>query len=51
VKARDARDRDRAQAPLQRAEDAILIDTSELTIEAATAEAIAAVERLRSGSA
>jgi cytidylate kinase len=50
IRARDARDRERAQSPLQRAEDAVLIDTSALTIEAAAADAIAAVERLASSA-
>ena len=45
IRARDARDRERAEAPLQAAEDAILLDTSAMAIEAAAAEAVAAVER------
>ncbi|HEX8215663.1 MAG TPA: (d)CMP kinase [Allosphingosinicella sp.] len=45
IEARDARDRDRASAPLQQAPDALLIDTSMLPIQAATAAAIAAVDR------
>jgi cytidylate kinase len=45
ILARDARDRDRAAAPLAMAEDAVLLDTSELGVEAATGEAIAAVAR------
>jgi cytidylate kinase len=44
VHARDERDSTRLAAPLQRAPDAHLIDTSELSIDAAVAEAIAAVE-------
>ena len=44
VKDRDARDMGRADAPLRAAEDAVLIDTSELTIDQAVALAIAAVE-------
>ncbi len=47
VVARDARDRDRATAPLVAAEDAVLIDTSEMDIDAAVAAAIAAVEARR----
>jgi cytidylate kinase len=43
IQARDARDRGRATAPLQAAEDAYLIDTSAMSIEDAVAEAIAAV--------
>jgi cytidylate kinase len=38
--ARDARDRSRATAPLRQAEDAILLDTSDLDIEAAFAKAL-----------
>jgi cytidylate kinase len=45
IRARDARDQGRSTAPLVQAEDAVLIDTSELGVEAAIAEAIAAVER------
>lgn len=41
---RDARDRERAEAPMVPAPDAVLIDTSDLSIEAATAAAIAAVD-------
>lgn len=48
VQERDARDRDRAHAPMKPADDAILIDTSDLTIEDATARAIAAVKSLMS---
>ena len=48
ILARDARDTGRSVAPLTRAADAILLDTSELTIESAVATAIALVEaRLR----
>ena len=36
---RDARDASRADAPMRAAEDAILIDTSEMTIDAAVAQA------------
>ena len=43
VKARDARDSDRAIAPLVAAEDAITIDTSELSIKTAINAAIAAI--------
>jgi cytidylate kinase len=51
IAARDARDRGRAMAPLHMAEDAELIDTSELGIEEARALAIAAVgRRISSGS-
>lgn len=44
VKERDARDMDRAEAPLKPATDAVIVDTSDMTIEAAVAAAIAAVE-------
>lgn len=44
VKARDARDSDRAAAPLKPAEDAVCLDTSELSIEAALSAAVAIVE-------
>ena len=48
VKARDERDMNRAEAPLKAAEDAILIDTSNLSIEDAVARAVAEIEaRLR----
>ncbi|MEY1554293.1 (d)CMP kinase [Yoonia sp. R2331] len=43
VKDRDERDSNRATAPLRAASDAVTIDTSDLTIEAAVAAAIAAV--------
>jgi len=43
VKERDARDMGRADAPLRPAEDALLIDTSDLSIDAAVAQAVAAV--------
>jgi len=44
LKARDDRDRHRAAAPLQQAEDAVLLDTSDLDIDAAVQRAIALVE-------
>ncbi len=43
VRARDARDMGRAEAPLRPAEDSVQIDTSDLNIEEAVALAIAAV--------
>ena len=43
VKARDARDSERAVAPLVAAEDAITIDTSKMSIKAAINAAIAAI--------
>jgi cytidylate kinase len=47
IHARDARDSGRDAAPLVMAADAILLDTSELDVDAAIAAAIAAVERRR----
>jgi cytidylate kinase len=44
IRARDARDAGRAAAPLRQAQDANLIDTSDLDIAAAVAAAIACVE-------
>ena len=44
IAARDARDSDRSTAPLRRADDAALLDTSELAIAAAVQQAIALVE-------
>jgi cytidylate kinase len=50
IRARDERDSKRAAAPLQAAADAHMLDTSKMDIEAAVAEAIAAVERKLSES-
>jgi cytidylate kinase len=47
VKARDDRDSGRADAPMRRAEDAILLDTSALSIDAAVARAISEVQSRR----
>ncbi|MBR9652613.1 (d)CMP kinase [Thalassovita aquimarina] len=47
VKERDARDSERASAPMKPAADAVLIDTSELSIEDAVAAAIHAVDAKR----
>lgn len=44
VMERDARDMGRAEAPLKPARDAVVLDTSELPIEAAIAAAVALVE-------
>jgi len=44
VIARDDRDRSRAEAPMVAAEDAVRIDTSQMSIEQAVAVAIAAVQ-------
>jgi cytidylate kinase len=46
---RDARDRDRAAAPLVRAADAHLLDTTHLDIDAAFRAAVAIVEAARAG--
>ena len=45
IRARDERDMGRAAAPLRQAEDADLLDTSELSVEAAVAAAIRLVEK------
>ncbi|UTS79380.1 (d)CMP kinase [Phaeobacter piscinae] len=47
VKARDARDTNRSESPLKPASDAVLIDTSALTIDEAVAMAIAAIDARR----
>ncbi len=47
VRARDARDSERATAPLKPADDAVVIDTSTLSIEQAVAAAVAAVDARR----
>jgi cytidylate kinase len=47
IQARDERDRSRATAPLTQAEDAVLLDTSEMDAEQAVAQAIAEVEAAR----
>lgn len=44
IRARDARDSDRAAAPLRQADDADLLDTSDLAIDSAVQRAIALVE-------
>lgn len=50
IRARDLRDSSRSDAPLTPAEDALLLDTSHLTIEAATeAAATAVTKRLEQG--
>jgi len=52
LRARDARDARRALAPLSAAEDALTLDTTELSIEAAVEQAAKAVEdRMRQGRA
>ncbi|MFY0620837.1 MAG: (d)CMP kinase [Pelagimonas sp.] len=47
VKERDARDANRADAPMKAAEDATILDTSDLSIEDAIAQAIAVIEACR----
>ncbi len=47
IRRRDERDRNRAAAPLAMAEDAILLDTSDMDAGRAVAPAIAAVEAKR----
>lgn len=46
LRRRDERDRTRAEAPLREAEDAVVIDTSEMDIAEAVAAAIAAADRI-----
>ncbi|MGP9822805.1 (d)CMP kinase [Salinarimonas sp. NSM] len=50
IRARDARDQGRATAPLKPADDAVLLDTSDLGIEAAFARAVEIVEAARGAS-
>lgn len=47
VRARDTRDTDRATAPMIAADDALTLDTSDMSVEAAIAAAIAAVHDKR----
>ena len=47
VHERDERDSGRSAAPLKQAEDVVLIDTSDLSIEEAIAVAVRAVEARR----
>ena len=49
IRQRDARDRDRADAPMRAAADAVVLDTSDLSIEDAIARAIELVEQRRAG--
>ena len=49
VQERDARDMDRADAPLRPADDAVLIDTSELSIDEAVAQTVAVIELAMAG--
>ena len=50
VRARDARDMERAEAPLRPAPDAVVIDTSAMDIDAAVAAAIRAIEEKGGGT-
>lgn len=45
VRERDARDAQRSTAPMKPADDAVLLDTSDLSIEAALAQAVAFIEK------
>jgi cytidylate kinase len=47
IRARDERDSSRSASPLKKADDAHLLDTTELNVEQAVAAAIAIVERYR----
>ncbi|WP_133489318.1 (d)CMP kinase [Aliiroseovarius marinus] len=47
VIARDKRDSEREEAPLKPAEDAVIIDTSDLSIEDAVAQAVAQIDAKR----
>ncbi|MCA1774159.1 MAG: d(CMP) kinase [Paracoccaceae bacterium] len=49
VRARDARDSERSEAPLKPAGDAVMIDTTTLTIEEAVAQATAVIAAKRPG--
>lgn len=49
LRERDRRDSERQAAPLRPAEDALVLDTSDLSIDEAVARAILAAERVRSG--
>ena len=46
VKSRDQRDSSRADAPMRAADDAVILDTSEMSIEIALASAVAEVENV-----
>jgi cytidylate kinase len=48
VEARDKRDSERATAPLKPADDAVMLDTTDLTADAAIARAISLVAAARS---
>jgi cytidylate kinase len=50
LRARDARDSARETAPLRAAEDAIVLDTSTMTIDEAVTAAVAVIDRTRGGA-
>jgi cytidylate kinase len=47
IRKRDERDSGRSAAPLRMAPDAVLLDTSDLDVEAAFAAALAIVEKVK----
>lgn len=49
IRARDARDRERAAAPMKAADDAVTLDTTNLDADQALAAAIAIIDRFRLG--
>jgi len=51
IKKRDARDRERSDAPLKPAADAKILDTTDLNVEAALAAALAIIEAARTSDA
>ena len=51
LRARDARDAGRDVAPMMAAKDALLLDTTDLSIDAAVAEAVAFVRSRLPGGA
>lgn len=51
IKARDQRDSERSDAPLRRADDAHLLDTTDLDIDAAVAKAVEIIEQAGGGAA
>ena len=51
IEKRDARDRDRKDAPMRAADDAYLLDTSNLSIEEAFNAAVAIVEKVAAAKA
>ncbi|MNT72571.1 Cytidylate kinase [compost metagenome] len=50
LETRDARDRTRAAAPLRPAEDAKLLDTSDMTVDQAVAQVLEWFAAVRSGA-